>query len=333
MFELLGIALFLVALLAINSLATFAVEAVCRLTVRLRMRWSNHLHARVLFVARVLPFTISMTLLFLLLGPAYIAYEPRHTTEEISFKLGFLALLSATGLLITIWRAVSSWRATRMLTRYWLSNATRISVDGVEVPAYRFRHNFPVIAVVGAIRPRLFIAEQVLEALSERELAAAIAHEKAHLATRDNLKRELLRACRDMLGIVPGGRYIDVAWARVSEAAADELASIEGRGVALDLASALVKVARLAPSGFTPTMPAGAFLIDGTDTKGISSRVGRLLQLSTGECEIRPKSYLAKAIMVVIPAVLLAALIVAMTSTPLLVMVHSFTEQVVHILR
>src|SRR6185436_17427714 len=127
MFEFLGITLFLAGLLTLNSLATFLVDAICRITVRWRSNWSNQLHAQVLFGARVLPFAVSISLLLLLLAPAYIENEPRHNTEEISVKLVLLACLSVAGILLTIWRGLSSWRATRKLTRGWMATAQPVS--------------------------------------------------------------------------------------------------------------------------------------------------------------------------------------------------------------
>src|SRR5919202_1119057 len=112
-------------------------------------------------------------------------------------------------------------------------------------------------AGVGTLRPRLFIAQQLFAALTEAELRAALAHECGHLATRDNLKRAVLRACRDVLTIVPAGRTLDRAWDESTEAAADEHAARDGgAAAALDLAAALVKIARLAPPGMRPTLPA-----------------------------------------------------------------------------
>ena len=62
-------------------------------------------------------------------------------------------------------------------------------------PAFRIRHSFPVVSVVGILRPRLFIAEQVLEHLSSAELRAVLAHEAAHVSAADNLKRLVVRLC------------------------------------------------------------------------------------------------------------------------------------------
>ena len=333
MFELLGITLFLAGLLTLNSLAAFLIDALCRFTLRWRRTWSNQLNSQVLFIARVLPVTISISLLALLVAPAYIALEPRHNTEEISVKLVLLAVLSAAGILLTIWRGLHSWHATKRLRRNWMASARRVSVNGIEIPSYRFDHPFPVIAVVGAFKPRLFIANQVLSTLSEDELAAAMAHECAHLDARDNLKRGVLRACRDMLGIIPCGRSLDRAWAEASEVAADELASSRGRSAALDLASALVKIARLVPPGVSIRIPAGAFLIDGTDSQGISSRVGKLLQLAAAGRATHLNFHGVRA---AIPATLVAVLTVLVlgsTSNSLLVVVHSFTEQFVSLLK
>jgi Zn-dependent protease with chaperone function len=147
------------------------------------------------------------------------------------------------------------------------------------------RHRFPVIAVVGIFRPRLFIAGHLFEELSAEELRAAVMHEHGHIAAHDNLKRASLRACRDVLMLLPLGRTLDDAWAEQTESAADEHAArTGGANLALDLASALVKIARLVPTaGATPTMPAGAFLVGEHSESGIARRVRRLARLATHE--------------------------------------------------
>src|SRR5262249_48078215 len=126
------------------------------------------------------------------------------------------------------------------------------------------------------------------QSLTNEEISAAMAHESGHLISRDNLKRPLLRACRDMLAIVPSGASLDRAWVEASEAAADEHAARGGSGGALDLASALIKIARLVPDGVKPAFPAGALLIGddgagGVDGAGIAERVRRLTRLATLE--------------------------------------------------
>lgn len=288
MFELLGISLALSALLTLNALASLLAAAFWRLLHNRATAWSAATRAQFLFALRVFPGLAAVVCVAALLIPAYIANEPRHETEEVSLKLGMIAVISAAGLLLATWRGLAAWMATRKLITGWLRNSEPLQLDQSPIPAYRLRHQFPVIAVVGTFRPRLFIADHLFNSLTPEELSAAIAHECGHLASRDNLKRALLRACRDALTIVPCGRLLDREWAAASEAAADEYAArssshdtTRNRGeVALDLASALVKIARLVPSGMRPTMPASALLI-GEDVAGIAQRVKWLAQLAT----------------------------------------------------
>src|SRR5207237_4745931 len=186
---------------------------------------------------------------------------------------------SAVGVALALWRGIHSWIATHSLVGRWLSIASPITISQINIPTFRIPHSFAIVAVVGTARPGLFIAERVLESLTEDELIAAIAHEGGHLAARDNLKRVLMRACRDMLAIVPCGRSIDRAWAENAEAAADEHAAERGSAVALNLASALVEIARMVPTGARPTMPAAVFIL-GDDSHGVMGRVNRLITLA-----------------------------------------------------
>jgi hypothetical protein len=161
-----------------------------------------------------------------------------------------------------------------------------------------------------------------------------VAHENGHLAARDNLKRGLLLACRDALLIIPSGRLLDKAWSEASEEAADENAARAGNGVALDLASALVKIARRIPQGARPTMPAGVFLLGDDETKGIKSRVRRLIALAAIECRPTSRRDVSTNLLVWIPATMLLAILLVMATSPVLLsQVHSLIEQAVFALR
>src|SRR5262249_29210109 len=154
-----------------------------------------------------------------LILPAYIANEPRQAVEPVSLKLALLAAISAVGLLLALWRGVAAWVATRNLINDWLRAAEPIQsawLDQIPIPAYRLRHPFPVLAIVGAFRPNLFIADHLFQSLTGEELAAAIAHEGGHFAAKDNLKRACQRVCRDALAIAPSGKRLDRAWAEAS---------------------------------------------------------------------------------------------------------------------
>lgn len=281
MYELLGICLALSAVLLFNAFASLTAVGLWESIKRFSYGWSATTRANVLFFFRIFPPAIAITCVLTLLIPAYIAHEPRTSTEVVSPALAALAFLSVIGLALALWRGLRTWHVTRRLVADWLRHAEPISLENISIPSYRVNHRFPVVAVVGAIRPRLFIADQVFDTLSEKELQAVVAHELGHLAAHDYLKRVMLRVCRDVLAIIPCGRSLDRAWDETAEAAADEHATrICGAAGALDLADAMIKISRAVPLGIKPTMPAGAFLINEVGGS-VVWRVRRLTELAT----------------------------------------------------
>ncbi|HAF13267.1 MAG TPA: hypothetical protein DCK93_19780 [Blastocatellia bacterium] len=334
MFELLGLSLLLAALLTFNSFASLVMATLWRIAGRATHNCTAAARARLLFSLRTLPALLALLSVTLLLVPSYLAYEPRHTTEGVSFKLALLAFLSAAGLAVSLYRGIATRRATAKLTADWLEHGERIQIAGIDIEAYKIKHAFPLIAILGFLRPRLFIASQVLETLTPEEISAAVAHENGHLVARDNLKRGLLLACRDALLIIPSGRLLDKAWSEASEEAADENAARQGNNVALDLASALVKIARRIPQGARPTMPAGVFLLGDDETKGIKSRVRRLLALAANEYPPGSRHEVFTRFFIwAPPGLLLAALVISANSPLLLSKVHSIIERAVFALR
>jgi Zn-dependent protease with chaperone function len=332
-YELLGISLGLASLLTINALASVVAVACWRfLEVPLRTRSAGS-RAEFLFILRVGPPALALLSVTLFLVPSYVGYEPYATSEIVSKKLAVLAIISAVGVTLALWRTLRSWFATRTLLQGWLSGAVQIKLNGTNIPTFRIANSFPVIAVVGTFRPRLFIAERVLETLSPEELKAAIAHEGGHLYAHDNCKRSLLRASRDMLMMVPCGRSLDQAWAEAAECAADERAARQSAETALNLAAALVKIAKMVPVGARAAVPMATFLVGVEETRGVKARVRRLLEIASHD-------YLGQvpkpAITRVLPAVslcglLLLALVVA--NTPMvLVSVHNVIERAVELL-
>lgn len=334
MFELLGLALLLATLLTFNSLASLVMAGLWRVAGRATNSWTAVTRARLLFSLRTLPALLAFLSVALLLIPAYLVYEPRHTTETVSFKLGLLAFLSAAGIAVSIYRGIATNRATAKLTSDWLRQGKSVQIKGIDIEAYQIEHTFPLVAIVGFLRPKLFIASQVLELLTPEEISAAVAHENGHLAARDNLKRGLLQACRDALLIIPSGRLLDKAWSEASEEAADENAARQGNVVALDLASALVKLARKIPLGARPTMPAGVFLLGDEETKGVKSRVRRLIALAATERRPVYRHDASTNLLVWVPAsMVLVTLLVTATSPVLLSRVHALIEHAVVALR
>lgn len=268
----------------------------------------------------------------LLFAPAYLTHEPRNNHEEITLNLGIVAFLSALGVVLAVVRGIVSWRVTARLTADWLRYAEPITLPGIAISAFRIEHQFPVVAIVGTFRPRLFIANQILQSLTSDELSAALAHEVGHVIARDNLKRGLLRACRDMLLMIPSGRRFDRAWKEASERAADEYAARRDRMVGLDLASALVKIARLVPYGSRPTLPAGAYFVNGEDPSGFKARVRNLVKLA-GRGNSHPPRALIGKLPLWVPIAMLVVLLTAVSiESHALVLAHAAIEHAVYLL-
>lgn len=330
MYETLGICLALAALLAVNAVAS-ALAALAWRAMRTRASlMPADVRARILFTLRILPSALAALFVFSLVVPAYVLLEPPHTGETVSMKLLLFATASAAGVMLALWRVARTWRVTRKFEREWMSHAEPVSVEGMETPAYRIRHRFPVIAVVGVLRPRLFIASQIFDELTPEELSAALAHERGHVEARDNLKRALLRASEDALLVAPLGRALARTWRKDSEMAADEFAASESPGAALNLASAIVKISRMIPAGARPTLPAGAHLL-GEDEDGLSKRVRHLLKLASAgvRARARRRPLLAWACRIS----LVAAFLLAVTQTEVLAVTHTAIEQVVAYLK
>lgn len=332
MYELLGICLVLTALLAVNSLASLFFTAVWRLCEKRLTNLSAHARAEILFALRALPPTLALICAGILIVPAYVAYEPRVTHEIVSTKLATLALLSAAGVVFALWRAYRSWFATRSLLRGWLRLSQRIDLQDSTIPTFRIEHSFPIIAVVGSIKPRLFIASKVLDALTRDELTAAIAHEQGHLIARDNLKRMSLRACRDLLMLVPLGRSLDRAWAQAAEAAADEHAARENPDRALNLASALIKIAKMIPTKERAEIPLGAYLIGAEETQGVKTRIRRLLDIASEGLDKRDNRWLIRTAQVFSLITFAVFVVTAACEPKVLIRVHEVIEHTVALL-
>jgi beta-lactamase regulating signal transducer with metallopeptidase domain len=175
--------------------------------------------------------------------PAFIEFEPYSTTEGMGLRLTTLAVMGALAALGMAARGIGILRATRKAHREWRERAQRIDITGLRAPVYRVDNAASLLAVTGIFRPRIFVAGDIIEALSADELKAALTHEMAHVSSFDNLKQLLLKITRAPRWLKPLYN-VDPAWASAAEIAADRGALAEGASV-IDLSSALIKVGRL----------------------------------------------------------------------------------------
>ena len=278
MYFVFGISLMFALLLILNFLISSTATLVWHFLAPLAENWTAQQKAQTIFALRIFPFALAFVFVAAVLIPSYLLFEPRSSGEIISLKLAALSFASAVGVLFAFYRIFGTWWKTRSLMKNWLKNAKLIQLENVAIPVYCMKHSFPVIAVIGAFRPKMFVARQIFDSLNDEEIQAAILHEYGHIAARDNFKRVLMRVCRDLL-IFPFGRRLDRQWAETAETAADEYAAEQGNFAALNLAAAIVKIARIVPHGTKPAMPAGAFLLT-EQTDFVNYRVRHLLDLT-----------------------------------------------------
>ena len=332
MYYFLGISIFLASLLVLNIFVSLAASLVWNGSENHTRNWSPRRRKKAIFALRIFPLIAALVFVTAFLLPAYLLFEPHTPDEIVSPKLAIPALLSIVGIIFAMFRVFGTWRKTSHLIKTWISRSEKISFGDVKVPVYRLKHPFPVIAVVGTFRPKMFIAEQIFDTLSEEELAAAIRHETGHLAENDNLKRTLMRVCRDLL-VFPMGRRLENSWAENAEIAADEYAAqTGGNPAALNLASALVKIARIVPPNTAPAMPLGAFLIEKNDAD-ITFRVRHLLNIAGNIAALRTKTASFEMLNRFAFAITSALILFLATNNYFLFKVHIVLEKVVAILQ
>jgi Zn-dependent protease with chaperone function len=221
---------------------------------------------------RLSPAVVSLAFVAAVFLPSYWRYEPRELGEAFDLTLPALALAGAAVLGAAAQRGAAASRAAARRTRAWKQISRPLTLDGTALPAFAIDTATPVMALAGVLQPRLMITRGVLEALTEEELRAGIAHELGHWRARDNLKRLAMRAAPDLLFFTSAAATIESRWASAAEHAADRHACGDARARCA-LASALVKVARLTPPS-TPLAEPISTLVDGGE---IASRVERLL--------------------------------------------------------
>jgi Zn-dependent protease with chaperone function len=269
-----GVRLSVIALSAFSLASLIASALVPWLARRVADDSPERTMARLLGV-RLLPLAAS-TAAMALAALSFVRFEPRTSWETTGITLQILAVLALALPLGSLGRLVRVFRATRRTERAWMAAAERIDLDGIGVPAFAVGTSFPIVAVVGILRPRLVIAQSVLAHCSPEQLGAVLAHEAGHVRRRDNARRTLLATIPDVLAWLPAAKRLADAWHTAAEDAADDDADRVGPTGRLLLAEALIRVARLAPPGLVD-VPVSA-LFRGED---LNRRIRRLLAPAT----------------------------------------------------
>jgi Zn-dependent protease with chaperone function len=235
----------------VNMAAGSAIALAAPLAVRLASRMSPRRAAHLLLAIRLLPPALAAVLVGALCIPSYLWLEPGSSAEYVGTSCLVLAILGS----------VVSFSA--------LARASRAAVISRRV----LRRPSPCLALAGILRPRLIVSPAVRDVLTPDQLEAALEHERAHWHSRDNLKRLLLLLSPGLLPFCSGFAYLERAWSRFTEWAADDRAVSDNPARSLALAAALVNVARL--QAHVPAAPLATSLLG--ETPDLAARIHRLL--------------------------------------------------------
>lgn len=241
--------------------------------------------ANLLFAIRILPVLLASLATFGFVLPALLKFEPRSTGELVGWPLLGLAILGTVVFIVMSLRAANIIRSTRVAEATWIRHSKKLLLENTDVPVYCLDGaGGSVLAVLGFLRPKIFVAKQIVDTLTPAELMAAVEHERSHVSSFDNLKQLVLKVTR-----IPGWLRVsgaDSAWTNASEIAADETALASGISV-LDLSSALIKVAALSTRAVVGKTVAASHLVPIESGYCLRARVDRLQEILDGGNPLR----------------------------------------------
>jgi hypothetical protein len=286
------------------------------ISVLVQISWSAGLDrtcqaSRDLLALRLLPTGAALLVTLGVAMPAFLIYEPARQAEEFGpllAALAWLAIATAGDGLHRGWRA---WSVTRKVVRSCVTSHCEF-LSGLKMSI--LDADEPVVAIVGGWRPRLIATRSVIAECTREEFRQIIAHEAAHLSARDNLKLLLLLVSPDALAWLPAGRALIERWRVAVEHEADECATGSDRHKRLELASALVKVARLSLRAHDRLPPLSLSIA----LNNVEERVRQLLS----PVSVVPRIIPAKA-------ALICALLIPVIAAPFLSHVQRVVESLV----
>lgn len=282
--------------------------------------------ANLLFTIRILPVLLASLATFGFVLPALLKFEPRSTSELVGWPLLGLAILGGAVLIVMSVRAATILRSTRLVAAIWRRHSKKLLLENTGVPVYCLDNHGSVLAVLGFLRPKIFVARQIVDALTPAELMAAVEHERAHVTSFDNLRQLVLKVTRIPRWLrVTGGA--DSAWTNASEIAADEAALASGIPV-LDLSSALIKVAALSTYAVVGKTVAASHLVPIESGYCLRARVDRLQEILEGDAPVRRTPQQERIGKIIIPLAITAITYAACIST-VLPWVHEALEALV----
>lgn len=221
------------------------------------------------------PLLVASGVVGLLVLPAMLRFEPAESPEEpnlLLLGLGAVAVTVAARRVVRL--SLAAWGNWRLARRYRKSAKPYGVVDGV--PVLMLDTEDPLVMLLGAVAPAVYISRGVAERLNPAQLRAVIDHELAHHRRHDVAAMWLLRVAGETTRTARDARK---AWALRAELLADAHAA-DCAGDSLLIAEALTTVAALG----RPKMPqpAVAAFLTSDAFCDLRVRVERLLSYHGG---------------------------------------------------
>jgi len=248
------------------SLLSIFVRKGWRHVQRLGSRLSARRMADLLFLTRIFPALTAIVVCCAFVVPSFLLMEPRVSAEPVGEVPLTLGLCCLALLIVGAYDATRASVRTSRVVRNWLQDAQQLPVQH-RVPVFQIRPVVPSLTLTGLCSPKVLLSRSAAAVLGASELNAALKHEFAHARRRDNLKKLLFRVF-----IFPGMAQLEAAWSHAEEMAADDEAVSSARE-ALDLASALIKLSRLAPVQSSVALTTALT----QETSSVNARIERLV--------------------------------------------------------
>ena len=197
------------------------------------------------------------------------AAEPVRGHHWVALTLAAVLAAELLGVLALSWvRTVRTRRRHRALLEVVVQPSAALP------DARLLEHPAPVAFCIPGARPLLVLSSGMVAELDEAQLAAVVAHERAHLSERHHLLLLPFVAWEAALPVLPATARAHAAVRDLVEMRADDVAlrSLPGTGARRTLAQAIVRAAEGAGGA---TVPGGALAVAG---EAVRARVVRLLE-------------------------------------------------------
>ncbi|MBK5255001.1 MAG: M56 family metallopeptidase [Vicinamibacteria bacterium] len=264
-----GVCVLLVIFGLLMAFFDLALLGITKSLLRRISRLAARRRTSAILISRFAPAGLAATLTAFIFIPAWWRFEPKDPGEAASSMLMALALLAFLPILRGVHRAAGIFLRTRDRLLLWRRRGRQTCVLRGSIELVEVHSSDLALCVGGYLRPTIYASSAVMNSLEPEEFAAALAHEASHAEERDPLRFLWMGSCPDFLQLFGLDEIWRRAFSTACEFAADAGASDGDPEVALDLASALLKVARL--SSFRP-LPRRA-LSDVAVSSAFSSRV------------------------------------------------------------